>query len=186
METVETEIFKHTIVHLPSGRYCVSTRHHWLAKLRTFKIITVSLLYASLLNDASLPSHLNSKLKQTAYSVKSSPQSIEHPVRVSTAWQSVRHPHQRPYGRKSYNLPSRMIPCSEEVMREQNCSYSVQVVAIRDFEQRRLRGRLWRSRKKWSNLSMCKFVSTLSAVIDRMPTWKDPTLLEGSNSGELD
>lgn len=86
---------------------------YWLAKLKTFwHNYSITALRNASMCAVSLPSHLNSKLKQTAYSVKPTPESIEHPVSVSTAWQSVRQPHQMPNGRESYSLPSGMIPWS--------------------------------------------------------------------------
>lgn len=110
IETGETKMFKHTIVLLPLGRSCVSTRCHRLAKLKTFwHNYNITSPFNSCMCAVSLPSHLNSKLKQTAYSVKPTPESIEHPVRLSTAWQSVRQPYQMPSGRESYSLPSGMI-----------------------------------------------------------------------------
>lgn len=111
METVQTEKLKRTIVLLPSGRSCVSTRRHWLAKFKTFwHNYSIASLCNACMWAVNLPSHPNSKLKQTAYSVKPTPESIEHPVRVSTAWQSVRQPHQIPSGRGRYSFPSVMIP----------------------------------------------------------------------------
>lgn len=111
METAQTEKLKRTIVLLPSGRSCVSTRRHWLAKFKTFwHNYSIASLCNACMWAVNLPSHPNSKLKQTAYSVKPTPESIEHPVRVSTAWQSVRQPHQIPSGRGRYSFPSVMIP----------------------------------------------------------------------------
>ncbi len=46
METMQTEMLKHTIVLLPSGRSCVSTRCHRLANSKRFDIITISQLCA--------------------------------------------------------------------------------------------------------------------------------------------
>lgn len=111
METAQTEKLKRTIVLLPSGRSCVSTRRHWLAKFKTFwHNYSIASLCSACMWAVNLPSHPNSKLKQTAYSVKPTPESIEHPVRVSTAWQSVRQPHQIPSERGRYSFPSVMIP----------------------------------------------------------------------------
>lgn len=113
METKETQMLKRTIALLPSGRSCVSTRRHRLARRKTFwHNYSITALCNAFMCAMSLPSHLNSKLKQTAYSVTPTPESIEHPVRVSTAWQSVRQPQQMPDGRESYSLPSGMIPWS--------------------------------------------------------------------------
>lgn len=113
METVETEMLKRTTVLLPSGGSCVSTRRHWLAKPKTFwHNYSFTALSNACMCDARLPFHLNSKLKQTAHSFKPTPESIEHPVGVSTACQPVRQPHQMPSGRESYSLPSGMIPWS--------------------------------------------------------------------------
>lgn len=116
METVETEMLKRTIVLLPSGRSCVSTRCHWLAKLKTlWHNYSITALCNACMCAVSLPSHINSKLKQAAYCVEPTPESIEHPVRVRTACQPVRQPHQMPNGRERYRLPCGMIPWYEEV-----------------------------------------------------------------------
>lgn len=86
IEMVETEMLIRTIVLLPSGRSCVSTRRHWLAKLKMcWHNYSITALCNACMCAAGLPSLLNSKLKQTAHSVKPTPESIEHPVRVSTA-----------------------------------------------------------------------------------------------------
>lgn len=116
IEMVGTEMLICTIVLLPSGRSCVSTRCHWLAILKTcWHNYSITALSNACMCAVSLPSHLNSKLKQTAHSVKPTPESIEHTVKMSTACQTVRQPHQMPNGRESYDLPSGMIPWSSEV-----------------------------------------------------------------------
>lgn len=119
--SVEAELLQlNTLHHLsnppsaslrpPAGSYCAPTRARLLARKywKTFKIITSPLRF---LNAAkSRPSHFNRRLNQTAYSVKSTSVSMEHPVRVSTACCLSGSHSEKPCGWKTWSLSSCQIP----------------------------------------------------------------------------